>query len=390
MSNEEKIDNCLCTFNTKYPIYSMALRGDKLFIGGGKPNNLPILSCYTRKENEFNLVSKQEFKDNVHFVSSIAIHPKERVLACGINNTEEIIKKNNNENKSCKILKFKNNEFQLINELHSLKGDASNDFQNNTKFNCDGTLLLTAGTDGLITMFDTVDYHCLFVRDQGESILDTHFNDIGSLVVSISAQRLVVFKSVNGAIVYEISNPMFNGKKEATFAAARFGHGESKGKLFIIANIDTKKSILCTIDTSSWDKLHTKTIVRSNSIKKIEMSPSGSYIAYVTADNQIGVIDSKTSRVVLRVNTAELTNNDDIITSITYTKEEHELIIGTDQGVCKLIVLKRSTESIVKSVLISMSVISFLCIIIIILYAIMIQQPKKQSVFTFDDKYDEL
>jgi len=40
-------------------------------------------------------------------------------------------------------------------------------------------------------------------------------------VVSVSAQRMVVFKSVNGSIVYEISNPMFNGKKEATFAAAR-------------------------------------------------------------------------------------------------------------------------------------------------------------------------
>jgi len=31
-------------------------------------------------------------------------------------------------------------------------------------------------------MFDTVDYRCLFVRDQGESVLDTHFNETGSLV----------------------------------------------------------------------------------------------------------------------------------------------------------------------------------------------------------------
>jgi len=387
MSNEEKIDNCLCTFNTKYPIYSMALRGDKLFIGGGKPNNLPILSCYTRKENEFNLVSKQEFKDNVHFVSSIAIHPKERVLACGINNTEEIIKKNNNENKSCKILKFKNNEFQLINELHSLKGDASNDFQNNTRYNCDGTLLLTAGTDGLINMFDTVDYKSIYIRDQGESVLDTHFNETGSLVVSISAQRMVVFKSVNGSIVYEISNPKFNGKKEATFAAARFGHGFSNGLLFIIANIDTSKSVLCSLDISNWEKMNSKSILRSNNIKKIEISPSGSYLAYVTADNQLGVIDTKTFRVILKINTAELTNNDDIISSICYTKEEHELIIGTDQGVCKLIILKRTTESIVKSVLISMSVISMLCILILIIYAIV---SHKMDPNHFPEEYDEL
>jgi len=31
-------------------------------------------------------------------------------------------------------------------------------------------------------MFDTVDYHPLFIRDQGESVLDTHFNETGSLV----------------------------------------------------------------------------------------------------------------------------------------------------------------------------------------------------------------
>jgi len=77
-------------------------------------------------------------------------------------------------------------------------------------------------------------------------------------------------------------------------------------------------------------------------------SPSGSYLAYVTSDNQLGVIDTKTFRVILKINTAELTNNDDIITSISYTKEEHELIIGTDQGVCKLLILQRTTESIGK------------------------------------------
>jgi len=387
MNNEDKIENCLCTFKTGYPIYTLALRGDKLFIGGGKPNKEPILSCYNRKGNEFSLVSKKEFKDNIHFVSSLSIHPKERILACGFNDTEEVIKKNNDNNRSCKIIKFKNNEFQIVNELHSLKGDASNDFQNNTRFNSDGSLLLTAGTDGLINMFDTVDYKSLYVRDQGESVLDTHFNESGSLVVSVSAQRMVVFKSVNGSIVYEISNPSFNGKKAATFASARFGHGFSKNLLFIVANIDTSKSVLCTLNTSNWDKVSSKTILKSNNVKKIEISPSGSYLAYVTADNQLGVIDTKTFRVILKINTAELTNNDDIISSICYTKEEHELIIGTDQGICKLIVLKRTTESIVKSILISMSVISMLCILVLIIYAVI---SHKMDPLYYPEEYDEL
>ncbi|ORX85062.1 WD40 repeat-like protein [Anaeromyces robustus] len=388
MGNENKIENCLASFNTEYPIYSLALRGDKLFVGGGKPNQLPILSCYSIKEKEFKLVSKQEFKDNVHFVSSIAIHPKERLIACGINNTEEAIEKSDDGNKSCKIFKFKNNEFQLINELHSLKGDALNDFQNNTKFNADGTLLLTAGTDGLITMFDTVDYKPIFVRDQGESVLDTHFNETGSLAVSISSKRLVVFKSANGSIVYEISNPTFNGKKEATFAAARFGHGLSKNKLFIIANIDTKRSILCTIDLSNWEKMHSKSILKSNNIKKIDISPSGSYIVYVTADNLIGLIETKTLRVIIRVKTDELTNNDDIITSICYTKEEKEIIIGTDQGHCKLLLLERTRESIIKSVLVSVSIISMLCILVLIIYTILLSRIETKTKFTED--YDEL
>jgi len=387
MSNEDKIENCLCTFNVGYPIYSLALRGDKLFIGGGKPNQVPIISCYTRNENEFKLISKKEFNDNVHFVSSLTIHPKERLIACGINDSEEIIKKNNDKNKSCKIIKFKNNEFQIVNELHSLKGDAANDFQNNTRFNYDGTLLLTAGTDGLINMFDTVDYKSLYIRDQGESVLDTHFNETGSLVVSISSQRMVVFKSVNGSIVYEISNPMFNGKKAASFASARFGHGFSQGLLFIIANIDTSKSVLCSLDTNNWEKMNSKSILKSNNIKKIEISPSGSYLAYVTADNQLGVIDTKTFRVILKINTAELTNNDDIISSICYTKEEHELIIGTDQGICKLIVLKRTTESVVKSILISMSVISMLCILVLIIYAVV---SHKMDPMHYPETYDEL
>jgi len=310
------------------------------------------------------------------------------MIACGINNTKEAIEKSDEGNKSCKIFKFKNNEFQLINELHSLKGDAANDFQNNTRFNSDGTLLLTAGTDGLITMFDTVDYQPIFVRDQGESVLDTHFNEMGSLAVTISAKRLVVFKSANGSIIYEISNPSFNGKKDATFAAARFGHGFSKNKLFIIANIDTKKSILCTVDTTNWEKMHSKSIIKSNNIKRIDISPSGSYIVYVTADNLIGVIDTKTLRVILRVNTAELTNDDDIITSMCYTKEEKEIIIGTDQGRCKLILLKRTKESIIKSVLISMSAVSLLCIAIIIIYAILLSHVKSKTTFT--ENYDEL
>jgi len=389
MNNGEKIDNCLSTFKTEFPIYSLAIRGSKLFIGGGKPNQLPILSCYSREGNEFKLLSKQEFKGNVHFVSSISIHPKERIIACGINNTEEVIKENNNENKSCKILKFKNNEFQIIKELHSLKGDDTYDFQNNTRFNSDGTLLLTAGTDGLITMFDTVDYRCLFVRDQGESVIDSHFNETGSLVVTVSSQRLVVFKSVNGSIVYEISNPKFNGKKEATFASARFGHGESNGKLFIIANIDTNKSILCTLDTTNWDKLHSKTVLQSNNIKKIEISPSGTFLAYVTVDNQLGVINTKICRAILKIDTAELTNNDDIITSMSYTKEEREIIIGTDQGICKLLLLKRSTGKVLKFVFVSLSAISMLVILILILYSFMTPKPAI-SEFTFNEEYDEL
>jgi len=35
---------------------------------------------------------------------------KERIIACGINNSAEVIKKNDNKNRSCKILKFKNIE----------------------------------------------------------------------------------------------------------------------------------------------------------------------------------------------------------------------------------------------------------------------------------------
>jgi len=32
-------------------------------------------------------------------------------------------------------------------------------------------------------MFDTVDYKSIYIRDQGESVLDTHFNETGSLVI---------------------------------------------------------------------------------------------------------------------------------------------------------------------------------------------------------------
>ncbi|KAG0262082.1 hypothetical protein BG011_000357 [Mortierella polycephala] len=253
---------------------------DNLILAGGGgagrngvKNKISIYRVDTTKKSLTQIVERELNRDE-DAPMSISVHPKEKAMAFGINSAVNKIKAGENEN--CRKV---------------------------TRFNKDGTLLATGGTDGVISLLKYPALTPVFPATQfkGHEILDLDFSADGAYLSAVSTQNLWIISTENGRVLELITNPVLNKKKPFEFRTCRFGRGAFVSILYTVVNGEkNRKPFVCMWDTSNWTRIRTLA-VGPRPITACAMSNDGRLIAFGSSDMGIRICSSKTLQVLMTI-----------------------------------------------------------------------------------------
>ncbi|KAJ3111143.1 hypothetical protein HK100_002793, partial [Physocladia obscura] len=318
-----------------FPVFAVAFAPKKprLFVGGGGgasrsgvKNTLAAFDV-----NEFSLtldlVTKYEFGSDEDSIQSIGVHPKEKTIVAGVNMPEEEIKQGNNKN--CRIFTLKDDSLLFQTQFTTVEGDS---FQRVSKFSPDGKYLVTAGTDGKLSLWNWPELTpAMPPLDAEGEIYDANFDSSSHLLVALSLKKCFVIDIAKGKTVWSIDKPVVNQSSDAAeFRAARFGSGITEGYLFLAVNAKNRKAAyLCRWKTDTWTMERSK-LAAPRPITSFTISNSGSRIAFGAADSSVNIHNAKTMASVLKVTKAHQFP----ITSISFSPSEFTVVSGSADGTC--------------------------------------------------------
>ncbi|KAI1321598.1 hypothetical protein EDD11_003078 [Mortierella claussenii] len=232
---------------------------------------------------------------------SMCVHPTEPALAFGINSATNKIEAGENEN--CRIFQYSAERIEAVHNKGTLASKNPEDYQKVTRFNKDGTLLATGGTDGVVALlrYPTLTPVMPVTQFKGHSILDLDFSADGAHIAAVSAQNLWIIAADTGRVLEVITNPVLNKKKRFEFRICRFGRGAFSNILYTVVNGEkNQKPFVCMWDTTNWMRIRTLT-VGSQPITTSTISPDGRLIAFVTADLSIRICSAKSLQMLMTV-----------------------------------------------------------------------------------------
>ncbi|KAG0244788.1 hypothetical protein BGW41_006346 [Actinomortierella wolfii] len=291
------------------PIYCVGFTHDDNLIigGGGGPGNSGVknkIAIYKidRTGKTLNLQVERELSREEDAPMSINVHPKEDVVAFGINSSNNKIKAGENEN--CRIFQLASDSITPIHNKTTLVSRNPEDYQKVARFNKTGTILATGGTDGVMAV--------------------------------ISEQNLWIFSTETGKVLEVITNPV-HSKKKFNFRACRFGRGPFRQVLYTVVNGPPKqKPFVCIWDAERWIRLRTMT-VGPRPITSCALSPDGKLIAFGSADQGIRICSAKSLQVLMTVASA----HDLPVISMAFSSDASLLVTGSADAKCRVVLVPK-------------------------------------------------
>ncbi|KAF9181758.1 hypothetical protein BGZ51_005224 [Haplosporangium sp. Z 767] len=280
---------------------------DNLILAGGGgagrsgvKNKISIYKVDTTNKALTRIVERELNRDE-DAPMSISVHPKEKAMALGINSAVNKIKAG--ENESCRVFQYSSDNIESVHNKGTLASKDPNDYQKVTRFNKDGTLLATGGTDGVIAILKYPSLTPVFPVTQfkGHEIMDLDFSADGAYLSAVSTQNLWIISTETGRVLELITNPVLNKKKPFEFRTCRFGRGAFVNILYTVVNGEkNQKPFVCMWDTSNWTRIRTLA-VGPRPITACALSRDGKLIAFGSADMGIRICSSKTLQVLMTI-----------------------------------------------------------------------------------------
>ncbi|KAG0234428.1 hypothetical protein BGW42_006638 [Actinomortierella wolfii] len=324
------------------PIYCVGFTHDDNLIigGGGGPGNSGVknkIAIYKidRPGKTLNLQVERELSREEDAPMSINVHPKEDVVAFGINSSNNKIKAGENEN--CRIFQLASDSITPIHNKTTLVSRNPEDYQKVARFNKTGTILATGGTDGVIAMlkYPSLTTHKPATQMKGHEILDIDFSEDDTKAL-ISEQNLWIFSTETGKVLEVITNPV-HSKKKFNFRACRFGRGPFRQVLYTVVNGPPKqKPFVCIWDAERWIRLRTMT-VGPRPITSCALSPDGKLIAFGSADQGIRICSAKSLQVLMTVASA----HDLPVISMAFSSDASLLVTGSADAKCRVVLVPK-------------------------------------------------
>ncbi|KAF9198837.1 hypothetical protein BGZ49_000231 [Haplosporangium sp. Z 27] len=300
--------------------------------GTGVQNKISIYKI-NKVSKVLDLIVESKLGHDEDAPMSLCVHPKEPVLACGINSNVKKIEEGDNEN--CRIFKYSNTEIRCVNSKGTLASRSPADYQRVVSFNKDGSTLATGGTDGVVAVLNYPDLSATLHATQfkGHSILDVDFSADGEHLAAVSCQNLWIISAKTGRVLEVITNPVLHKKKPFEFRKCRFGKGLFSSTLYTIVNGDkNQKPFVCKWDTRTWTRSRTST-VGSKPITSCTVSPDGKLIAFGSADLSIRICSSQSLKVLVTIINAHALP----VTALAFNSDSTLLVSGSVDATCNVI-----------------------------------------------------
>ncbi|CAO3689130.1 unnamed protein product [Rhizopus stolonifer] len=290
----------------EFPVYGISFNSDDvLFVGGGGGANRSGVKnklvsfelkgdCLTQL-NSLNLSEKEDCP------MSIACHPQLSLLAVGINGSEEDIKKGNSMN--CRIFDVTNNEIILKQKITTSRSKDVAEYQKVTRYSRSGDYLVTAFSDGRVSVLNTKDGTLLFPSFQFKDVQDVDFDTKEEHVVLATLKEITVISlQEKGTIVQVIDSPRLNRQSVCQIRAVRYATFEGQETLYAIINSTSKgRAFICAwklLQQRKYPVTKPKTVgIHRKNVTCFSVSPMGDLLAFASNDLSVSLLDAQKYKV---------------------------------------------------------------------------------------------
>ncbi|KAJ1884738.1 hypothetical protein LPJ66_010461 [Kickxella alabastrina] len=315
--------------------------------GAGRSGVKNKLAVYTIEKTGLKSVSELVLSSSEDAPTSLALHPKEKVLATSINASKAQIEKG--ENNNCRLFELKKKSIKAGKSTQSVCSTSDYDYQRCSAFDPSGKLLAGGSTNGTLSVIQYPQLVPAFpFIEASDEINDVDFNLSGKWLAVTTDKELKVISAKDGSVVQTIDNPHTAKGTSAVFRFAKFGRSkgskeftalqtriELKDVLYTVLNTRSRKQAYIAMwDTNKWERLVTRPVCNS-AITTFALSKSGRLLAFATASLQICICDAHTLRVLMRIHNA----HGFAITVLAFDAEEKCLISGSADETCQVIVI---------------------------------------------------
>ncbi|KAI8077617.1 WD40-repeat-containing domain protein [Thamnidium elegans] len=281
---------------------------------------------------------------------SIACHPKLPLLAVGINSTAEKIEKG--ENMNCRIFNTDSEHLRLKYAISTSTCKVVDEYQKVTRFSQSGNYLVTAFSDGKISVLNTKDWSLAFSPVRLQNVQDADF-DINEKHVAIATSgALFILAVAGGEVVQVIDNPKLNRNTFCEIRACRYGiNKQGIQTLYAVVNPRTRgRGFICAWKLRSKGVQYPVTKVKTagvsrKTITSFALDSTGDIIAYASTDLSIGLIDAQRLKPLLKLGKV----NDFAITSLIFNRTGNLLASAGADHCCRVTIvpnLRKQRESI--------------------------------------------
>ncbi|KAH9843963.1 WD40 repeat-like protein [Rhodofomes roseus] len=308
-----------------FPVYSSAFVSEnELVLGGGGgqsktgiKNKLRLYRIDSDKHIE--LLHELELEKGEDAPMSMAAHPLERFIACGVNSSAEALQGGANQN--CRLFAVEDKRLALSKTQSTLTvNELEDDFQKVTVFSPSGNLLAAAGTKDLsLLQYPSLSPVASPIHlDKGE-IYDATFSST-TLVVATTISLLVYAlppsegKSEKAAgkekanalpaleLLETVERPTLPGDNAgSSFRSVRY-HPQDEKVLYTLVNAvpprtrtksSPRRAFVCRWNTEKWEVTKLRK-VGDKGVTCFDVSPNGQLVAFGSSDYTVGILDAKT------------------------------------------------------------------------------------------------
>jgi len=353
-----------------FPVYSCAfVSANELVLGGGGGQSKTGIKNKLRLyrvdgDNKLDLTHELELEKGEDAPMSMAAHPNDKQIACGINSSAEMLQGGKNQN--CRVFDLADQKISLMHTQSTLSlKSTEDDFQKVTVFSPSGNLLAVGGAHDISLLhYPSLSLAANPIRlDEGE-IYDATFSPT-SLVVATTVSLLVYAlppdetqksKKASGKkkaisladlkLLRTVDRPTLPGKySSSTFRAVRYHPNDDK-VLYTVVNTTpprtrTKASprcaFVCKWNTETWQVTRLRK-VGDKGVTCFDMSKNGKLLAFGSSDYTVGILDAYTLAPLLTI----LKAHDFPPTTLRFNDVSSLLVSGSADNTVRIVTIPES------------------------------------------------